>query len=106
MRLIAPTPINAAVLTSSNVVENDRPAWNNGTTYAADAEVISTTTHRIYRSTLAGNVANDPTLPGTSKWTDIGPTNKWAMFDGVVGSSRLPIGDNGSIYAAVDDGHW
>lgn len=44
-------------------------------THTATTEV-----HRTYLSGEAGNVGNSP-MRSPDKWTDIGPTNAWAMFD-------------------------
>ena len=68
-------------------------AWASGTTYAQNAIVISPTTHRRYQSVIASNVGHDPTAAGSSAyWTDIGPTNRWAMFDQGVGSKSQETG--------------
>jgi len=59
-------------------------AYNAGTTYALGDTVYSASTHRCYESLAAGNTGNPlPVLPETTttKWLDVGPTNKWAMFD-------------------------
>ena len=59
-------------------------AYNAGTTYGLGATVSSATTHRCYESLAAGNIGNPlPVLPETTttKWLDVGPTNKWAAFD-------------------------
>ena len=59
-------------------------AYNSGTTYALGDTVSSATSHRVYESLAAGNVGNAlPVLPETttSKWLDVGPTNRFAMFD-------------------------
>lgn len=37
--------------------------------------------HRKYESQAAGNVGNPPAIDDGTKWLDVGPTNKWAMFD-------------------------
>lgn len=79
--------ITDAMLTSTTVAEDDAAEWNSGTTYAVDALVISTTTHRIYRSLRAANTNHDPTvlLNTTGEepwWLDMGPTNAWKIFDG------------------------
>jgi hypothetical protein len=59
-------------------------AYNVGTTYGLGDTVYSAATHRCYESLAAGNVGNPlPVLPETTttKWLDVGPTNKWAIFD-------------------------
>lgn len=81
MRVIPPLTMTDARLTSSTVAEPDtgEAVYVGATVYALDAVVISTTTHRKYKSLAAGNSGN--ALTDTTKWQDIGPTNKWAMFD-------------------------
>lgn len=39
--------------------------------------------HRTFESVIASNAGNYPLLPANygSKWLDVGPTNRWAMFD-------------------------
>lgn len=54
------------------------------TTYAAGDIVSSTTYHRRYESLAGSNTGNPLPVPPettTTYWLDIGPTNKWAMFD-------------------------
>lgn len=86
LQLLQPATIEGGALVASTVPENDYPEWSAGTTYPLGARVIKAATHRIYESGSIGNVGNDPT--GTSgKWQDIGPTNRWAMFDQALGST-------------------
>lgn len=74
-------------------------AYNAGSTYAEGDTVSSTATHRVYESLQAGNVGNPlPIAPETATdyWLDIGPTNRWRMFDlyrntQVVGPSPLTV---------------
>lgn len=57
-------------------------AYNAGTTYALGATVSAN--QRVYESLQASNTGHAlPVLPETTTewWIDIGPTNKWAMFD-------------------------
>ncbi len=59
-------------------------AYNAATTYALGATVSSAATHRCYESLVASNVGNPLPVPPettTTDWLDVGPTNKWAMFD-------------------------
>lgn len=83
MKLIRPTTITDSILTSSSVAETDAAAWSSGTTYALDATVIKS--HRIWRSLQASNTNHDPATSPTW-WLDTGPTNRWGMFDAVVGT--------------------
>jgi hypothetical protein len=84
MKMIRPVTVTDAVLSSSNIPETDFAAWSSATTYALGDKVISTTTHRIYQSLQAGNLNH--VVSDTAWWQDIGPTNRWAMFDQVVGT--------------------
>jgi len=82
MRVLPPLEITDARLTSSTVTEPDtgEAAWVAATSYALDAVVIRTTTHKKYQSIIAGV---DAGLPENTplRWLEIGPTNKYAMFD-------------------------
>tara|TARA_R110000782_G_scaffold270373_1_gene370636 strand:+ start:4257 stop:5105 length:849 start_codon:yes stop_codon:yes gene_type:complete len=85
MKLLRPVTITDAMLTSSTAPENDHPAWNAGTAYVTGNRVILASTHRRYEALAAStgiNPASDPT-----KWLDLGPTNRWAMFDARVGTA-------------------
>ncbi len=87
MKIIKPTDVTTAMLASSTASEDDYAEYNPSATYAVDARCISSITHRIYQSIVNDNVGNDPTLPGSAQeWMDVGPTNRWAMFDNVVGT--------------------
>lgn len=90
MKLLRPTTITDARLTSSTAAENDYAAWSSVTAYAVGARVILTSTHRKYEALAAStgvNPASDPT-----KWLDLGPTNRWAMFDARVGTATTRTG--------------
>lgn len=59
-------------------------AYNAGTTYGLGDTVHSAATHHCYESLAAGNIGNPlPVLPETetTKWIDLGMTNKFAAFD-------------------------
>jgi len=97
LRLVKPVDITDAMLTSS-VPETDHPEWLPTTSYAAGARVIKTATHRIYESAAGGNLGNDP-ADLTGFWLEVGPTNRWAMFDEALGTSTTATD---SIVATVD----
>lgn len=54
--------------------------WSAGTAYIEGSQVIRTSTHRKYERLVAGTTATAPESDSTN-WIDIGPTNRWAMFD-------------------------
>ena len=72
-------------LTSSNVAENDYPAWVAGT-YALEARVIVVAEHNIYES-LANSNTSDPTGGANAdKWVLVGKTNRYKCIDEKVNS--------------------
>ncbi|MBY0303608.1 MAG: hypothetical protein K2W86_00460 [Sphingomonas sp.] len=85
MKLIRPTTITDAMLTSSTAPENDYAAWAAGTAYVTGNRVILASTHRRYEALAASTGVNPSTDP--TKWLDLGPTNRWAMFDARVGTA-------------------
>jgi len=86
MKIIKPTTLTGAMLISSNVPETDFAAWNSATAYTLGAKVIRTSTHRIYQRLVAGTTATAPESD-TVNWQDIGPTNRWSMFDSEVSTA-------------------
>ena len=85
MKLIDPVTITDALLVSGAVPETDYAAWNAATNYTVGQRVIRTTTHRIYENLIAGINASTPESAPT-RWNDVAPTNRWAMFDDKVGT--------------------
>ncbi len=88
LRLLQPVAVTDSALVASNVPQSDHPAWSVGTTYPLGARVIKIATHRIYESAIGGNAGNDPE-GASGQWIDIGPTNRWAMFDEALGTSTI-----------------
>lgn len=85
MRIIKPVDVTPAILTSSNVPEDDFTAWSAATAYAVGDEV--TYNHRNYEALVAHTGANPETdTSDPPKWLDLGATNRWRMFDDKVGS--------------------
>ena len=68
---------------NTNVPEADYAVWSSATTYALDARVILTSTHKIYQSLQASNLNKDP-VTQPLWWVEVSPTNKWALFDSAV----------------------
>lgn len=87
MNVITGLDITASNLTSSTVAEPDagEVLWNAATNYTLGTVVIRTTTHKKYENVLAGVDATTPEasvlLETGAHWIEIGPTNKYAMFD-------------------------
>lgn len=85
MQLLQPTAITSAMLVSSSIAENDYIAWSSGANYEAGARVISPITHNIYESLASFNAGHDPA--DSDQWLEVGPTNRWAMFDEALGTA-------------------
>lgn len=84
--LIRPVAITAAILTSSTVAEPavttdpDPAVWAAATAYLVGDRAHRTTTHKIYQRVVSGTTATIPESD-TTNWVEVGPTNKWKMFD-------------------------
>ncbi|MDP3270677.1 hypothetical protein [Limnobacter sp.] len=85
MNVIPPIDITDARLTSSTIAEPDtgETAWSGAAVaYAVGDQRIRATTHRIYECIAAHTSAASPVPENNeAQWLEIGPTNKWAMFD-------------------------
>lgn len=92
MKVIKPVALTTAMLNAASVPENDYAEWAAGTNYVAKQRVIRVATHRIYEAVRASSGKDPSTRADDSDWIDIGPTNRWAMFDQAVGSSTVAQG--------------
>ncbi|HEX7856086.1 MAG TPA: hypothetical protein VF503_20590 [Sphingobium sp.] len=85
LRLLQPLAITTAMLTASSLAEADYPEWSGAISYDLGARVMKGATHRVYETVVAANLGNDPS-GDAGKWVDVGPTNRWAMFDEALGT--------------------
>lgn len=85
MKVISPIQITSGMITSTNATET-YSTYNSGTTYALAARVVYG--NFIYESLVASNIGNQPDISPT-KWLEIGPSNKWAMFDNKVDTQTI-----------------
>lgn len=99
MNIIKPTRIGDAQLAYSNVPEpdtGDGTEWDAGTEYQVGDLVHVLSVHRRFRAVTASQGV-DPTAPvgpdELPSWADMGPTNRWAMFDGALGTRTSKSGD-------------
>ncbi len=84
MKLINPAPVTATTLLASNVAVDDGPEWVAGT-YATGDKVVRD--RHLYESAADGNTATPGAeTTATLKWLDLGPVNRWRMFDKRKGS--------------------
>lgn len=78
MKLIKPVLFQSSMLLSSTATEA-YSNWSSATTYALGNKVVYGT--RIYESLQNTNLNHLPDAVGSTWWLNIGPANKYAMFD-------------------------
>ena len=83
MRVIKSVVTTDAILTSSNIPEDEYPAWVSGTSYTALDKVICE--HKIYERIVTGAGTTPPDLDQVN-WLDSGYTNRYRMFDNIISS--------------------
>ena len=83
MRVVKSIETTDAILTYSNILENEHPLWESGTNYSIDAKVIYN--HRIYSRIVGGAGTTTPALD-LFNWLDLGATNRYRMFDNIISS--------------------
>ena len=81
MRVIKSVVTTDAILTSSNIPEDEYPAWVSGTSYTALDKVIYQ--HKIYQRIVTGAGTTTPDLDQVN-WLDVGYTNRYRMFDNIM----------------------
>lgn len=91
LRILKPIPVTDSILTSSTITETDYAAWNAATAYSVGDRVIRTSTHRIYERLIAGTTATAPESD-SANWLEYSATNRWKMFDSLVGSQSTAAG--------------
>lgn len=90
MKIVRPATIDAAALIGTSAAETASP-WASGTSYAIGAQVLDATMTRVYESLASSNLNH--ALTDTAWWLDIGPANRWAMFDTVNGTATQASAD-------------
>ena len=83
MRVIKSVVTTDTILTSSNIPEDEYPAWVSGTSYTALGKVIYE--HKIYERIVTGAGTTTPDLDQVN-WLDSGYTNRYRMFDNIISS--------------------
>lgn len=90
MIIIEPDDITPTLLTSTNVAENEYAAWSAGTYNEGDRVIYDHKVYEALATTTAqpdtGAAANPPT------WIYVSATNRYKMFDRVVGQSTTNSG--------------
>lgn len=90
--VLVPLAVTTAMLTSSTIAEpaSGETVWAAATSYAVGQQVIRVETHRIYENLIAGVNATLPESAPT-RWLDVGPTNRWAVFDTLVSTQSTIV---------------
>lgn len=83
MRVIKSIETTDAILTYSNISEDEYPVWVSGTSYVAGQSVIYQ--HKIYEAIINNSSTTTPDLDQTN-WLDLGATNRYRMFDNIISS--------------------
>lgn len=89
MRVIKSVVTTDTILTSSNIPEDEYPAWVSGTSYTALGKVIYQ--HKIYQRIVTGAGTTTPDLD-QANWFDDGYTNRYRMFDNTLSSVSSKMG--------------
>lgn len=89
MKVIKSIETTDAILTYSNISEDEYPQWVATTAYTATQKVIYE--HKIYERIIAGTTSTTPDLDQIN-WSDLGATNKYRMFDNIISSVSSRIG--------------
>lgn len=98
--VVQPVQITPVMILDSNVPETDYAAWSSGTTYALDARVIITSTHKVYQSLQAGNTNKNP-VSEPLWWIEVSSTNRWKVFDSSLSSATV---QDTNIYYEIEPG--
>lgn len=91
MIIVQPVPITAAMLTTSNVPENDAPVWTAGTYTLGTLRIYN---HRVYE-VIVSSTTDRPDIGAalpTPSWLDLGATNRFKMFDEVISTQTIYTG--------------
>lgn len=83
MKILEPTQITPAMLVSCTIAEDDGAPWAAETAYTVGERVIAA--HRVYEALTAST--GKPPADSPDDWLDMGPTNRWKMFDDRVGTA-------------------
>lgn len=102
MRVIPPQTIST--LSSSTIAEPDTSvgevAWVSAASYSAGNRVIRTNTHKVYEALSAHSGRTTVPELDTVYWFEVGPTNRWAMFDLLRNtSSQIPSGGFSTVFS-------
>lgn len=89
MKVVPPVEIAPSAMISNNVPETDNALWLIGTAYKVGNKVMLN--HRNYEALVAHTGRNPETdTASPPAWLDLGPTNRWKMFNKRAGNTWTP----------------
>lgn len=94
LTVVQPVQITDAMVTATNVPENDHPEWSSATTYALTDRVIRN--HSIWESLQAANTNHTPES-SSEWWVRVSATNRWRAFDEAVNTQTVAAPGEDSI---------
>jgi len=80
LAIVQPIQVTDSILIDTDILEDDYSEWNSGTTYNTGDRVILISTHKVYESLIDTNT-NKPPASSPVEWIEVGPTNRWKLFD-------------------------
>lgn len=90
LAVIAPDSVTDAVLLDTNVPESNYPTWVAETAYTKGQRVHTPANHTVYEAATDNTGMAPATNP--NDWAKVGPTNRWAAFDGSISSQTANPG--------------
>ncbi|WP_129138782.1 hypothetical protein [Modicisalibacter coralii] len=112
MKIIRPVTVDETRLVTSNVAESEYPIYSSGASYAKGDRCYVPANHTVYEAAVAVSgvdPVDDVATAKTPKWLRVGATNRWAMFDGKIGTGTTAaepwaVGDGVGIQVEVQPG--
>ncbi len=90
MRIIKSIVTTDAILTSSNITEDEYPAWVSAGSYTAGNRRIYQ--HKIYEAVITHSGQTTTPDLDVTRWLYISATNKYAMFDNIISEQSSRVG--------------
>lgn len=90
MRIIKSIVTTDAILTSSNILENEYPTWVSAGSYTAATRRIYQ--HKVYEAVLTHSGRTTTPDLDVTNWLYIGATNRYAMFDNIISEQSSRVG--------------
>lgn len=101
MKVYVPLAVTPAILVEHNAPVSPESEWASATAYSTGA-LVQRNGQRRYEALAAST--NAPPESNPDKWLDLGATNPWRPFDGVVGSQAEGAEEfDEAVYNAVEE---